>query len=356
MNLLDILREAWSDTRRQVIPTLLLLIVSLSATAGALVTAGQHMAQQALLQTQLESPSARLITVRENSGALTPHILGLIQNTSTVDSAFGVGDIVEAETPVPGVTVSAWEVTDVTVPYERTTGRVPRDTEAIVDTSLLTTVGWDLPSGSLHTFHGRDIPVVSGATTREGYESFAQSALIQSDNLPSFRTIVIMAKDLTDITDTQNAVRSYLGPDFQGNLTFDNSGLSIVHDMTTGGYAEYARAILMTVIALGSILVSIVALTYVLIFRRTLGRRRALGITRIDLTLVTLARTAIPITIGALIGGIGADVFSRFALSAIPPSFTSAVVALTIIIPCACALPPIVWAANRDPVSVLRTA
>lgn len=356
MNLTDILREAWNDTRRQLVPTLLLLIVSLSATIGALLTAGQQMAQQALLQNQLDAPSARLITVRENTGALTPAILDLIQRTTTVEQAFGVGEIIEAETSIPGVTISAWEVTDPSIALKTTMGRTTTDTEAVLDTNLLTEMGWDAPSGTLTAYQRLPIPVVAGATVRPGYEAFAKSALIRSENLNSYRTIVVMAKNLDDVSETQTAIRTYLGPDFQGSLTFENSGLSIVNDMTTGGYADYARTILITVIALGSILVSIVALTYVLIFRRTLGRRRALGITRSDLTLVTLARTCIPLTIGAVVGGISADIISRTTLSPIPIDFTSAVVALTIIIPSACAIPPIIWAANRDPVSVLRTA
>lgn len=100
----------------QIVPTLLLLIVSVGATCGALLTAGQQMAQQQILQERLESPSARLITVHENSGALSPGILRLIQGTDNVEAAFGTGEVFEAETSVPGVSLTVWEVSDTRIP------------------------------------------------------------------------------------------------------------------------------------------------------------------------------------------------------------------------------------------------
>lgn len=78
MKLFDVLREAWKDAIRQVIPTLLLFLVSLGATCGSLLAAGQQMAQQETLQDQLQAPQARVITVRENSGALSRSLLEMI--------------------------------------------------------------------------------------------------------------------------------------------------------------------------------------------------------------------------------------------------------------------------------------
>ncbi len=191
---------------------------------------------------------------------------------------------------------------------------------------------------------------------RQGCESFADSVLVHVKDLDSFRTIVIMSDQLQNVSNIQNAVRSYLGSSHQGELVFENSGLAIVVDMTAGDYAGFARTILLTVIALGSFLTAIVSLTYVLLYRRVLGRRRALGIARIDLGLLTLGRISLPVVIGSVIGGFFADILSRTLYSPVPITFTGAVVIIMVLVPCCAAIALISWAVNRDPVSILRSA
>lgn len=222
--------------------------------------------------------------------------------------------------------------------------------------SLLTRVVWEAPSGSLRTNQGRQIPIVSGGHVRQGYESFADSALVHVKDLDSFRTIVIMSDQLQNVSNIQNAVRSYLGSSHQGELVFENSGLAIVDGMRAGDYAGFARTILLTVIALGSFLTAIVSLTYVLLYRRVLGRRRALGIARIDLGLLTLGRISLPVVIGSVIGGYFADILSHTLYSPVPITFTAAVVIIMVLGPCSAAIAPISWAVNRDPVSILCSA
>lgn len=271
-------------------------------------------------------------------------------------SAFGVGDIIEVQTAITGVKIPLWEVSDVSVPFHITVGREPLNNEAVVDVKLIEKLGWEVPSGTLQKNQGEEIAVVSGGIARSGYEDFADSALVKRDNLDSFRSIVIMADKLSDVEKIQNAVRSWLDQDSPDNLVFENSGLNIVAELTSGKYTRYAMSILFTVIAVGSVLSSIVSLTYVLIFSRTLGRRRALGITRIDLTLLTLARICIPILAGAVIGGALTYAVALVWFTAIPIYFTLSVVAFMVMFPSLCVLPPVLWAANRDPVAVLRTA
>ncbi|MDO5726789.1 MAG: hypothetical protein Q4Q03_02570 [Bowdeniella nasicola] len=350
----ELFRDAWRDARMQIIPTLLLIIVALGATIGALLTAGQQVAQQQILENKLQSPAAGLIVIRAQNGTINPAVVSMLQRTDGVEAAFGVGDIITAEPSIPGIPVTAWEVTDVTAAYRLTTGRAPRTGEAVIAENLLPTLGWDQPAGSITTPAGGVVGVIAGGAPRPGYNTFADAVLIQADHLTELRSIYVMAQTLADVSNTQAAALSYIGEEL--DTAVESSGLQIVSELTQGDYAAYARSMLLTVLALGAFLTAIVSLTYVLLYKRLLGRRRALGITRSDLALVTLIRIAIPIAIGAIIGGSGAFVLSRFRYGPLPASYAIAVVSAIASTSCLAAAVPIAWAVRRDPVTILRSA
>ncbi|MEW6862015.1 hypothetical protein QEV69_00490 [Trueperella pyogenes] len=351
---LHIVREAWRDTWRQIIPTLLLFVVSIGATLGALLTAGQQVAQQQILHNQLKDPAARFVMIRDPSGELlNRQILTLLQNTSGVESAIGVGEVLEVESL--GAKITAWAVTDSAVAIETTRGRALTVGEGVIDESLLSKIGWDVPSGAVYAAAQREIAVVAGGKTRPGFSFFADAVLVHQPQLENMRAIAIMAERLVDVPTIQAAIHTYTDA-APGKLTFESSGLSIVDRVTSGDFARYTRSILFTVVGLGTFLTAVVSLAYVLLYRRTLGRRRALGITRIDLAALTLIRMAAPNLIGAVSGAIVADVVARIWLSPIPLPFTVAVVLILVITSGFAALVPIAWAVNRDPVAILRTA
>ncbi|WP_300047829.1 hypothetical protein [Trueperella sp.] len=357
MKLVQLLREAWRDARRQVVPTLLLFVVSLGATVGALLTAGQQVAQREALENQLNHPSARVLTVREATGKLlNAQVVQLLRTTRGVESVIGVGEVTEVDASVPGAKTTAWRVTDAAVPLALTRGRLPADGEAAIDESILSKLGWEVPSGVVRTGAGQEFAVVAGAKAREGYEAFAESVVVQDSQLTNMRSLVIMADTIDAVPSIQAAIRSYAGEETPGELSFESSGLAIVDRVTSGDFASYMRSILLTVIGLGSFLTTVVSLAYVLLYRRLLGRRRALGITRIDLAALTLARVTLPIALGAALAGVTADVVARAWLSPIPPQCTIAVGLVMVMTSSLTALIPIAWAVNRDPVSILRTA
>ncbi|WP_311591019.1 hypothetical protein [Trueperella bernardiae] len=357
MRLVQLLREARRDARRQVVPTLLLFIVSLGATLGALLTAGQQVAQREALAGELNDPSARVLAVREATGKLlNAQVVQLLRTTRGVESVIGVGEVLEVDAAVPGAKTTAWQVTDLSVPFVLSRGRSPADGEAAIDEEVLRKLGWEVPSGVVLTSAGREFPVVAGATVRPGYEVFAESMVVQNSELQTMRSIVVMADAIDAVPPIQAAIRTYAAEESPGQLTFESSGLAIVDRVTSGDFASYTKSVLLTVIGLGSVLTTVVSLAYVLLYRRLLGRRRALGITRIDLTALTLVRVTLPIALGAALAGLAADVVARVWLSPIPPQFTVAVALVMVLTSSLTVLIPIAWAVNRDPVAILRTA
>ncbi|HSN44583.1 MAG TPA: ABC transporter permease, partial [Propionibacteriaceae bacterium] len=92
-----------------------------------------------------------------------------------------------------------------------------------------------------------------------------------------------------------------------------------------------------------------------LIRRKDLGRRRTLGANRWDLTSLVALRATLVALIGALAGAILGLVWTSRTAIHVPPSFAAALVALAVIAAGIASIAPAIYAARRDPVTVMRT-
>lgn len=124
----------------------------------------------------------------------------------------------------------------------------------------------------------------------------------------------------------------------------------VMEDVTVFG-----RSLFIGVLLAGAVLVAIVTLTDVLVRRADLGRRRALGATRGTIISLVLLRSMIAALVGVIVG-VGASAVLTNRMETMPPtSFMIGVGILSIIAAIASSIPPAIYAANRDPVAVLRT-
>ena len=119
--------------------------------------------------------------------------------------------------------------------------------------------------------------------------------------------------------------------------------------------ATFGRTLLLGVLGGGALLVAIVTLADVLVRRKDLGRRRALGATRGAILFLVVLRTLAPALLGAALG-VAAGLYATSRLGAMPPwPFTLGTATLALLAASVAAIPPALYAATRDPVRVLRT-
>lgn len=155
---------------------------------------------------------------------------------------------------------------------------------------------------------------------------------------------------------SRDGVLGILGDPSADDVSIDMpSGLGLLDRVAAGEVAEHNRTTLLAALGMGVVLLSAVVLSDVLLNRSDLGRRRALGISRTDLTLLTILRTFVPATAGAVAAAAGVGVFYWYAGTTIPVSISVSVVVPTLVTVMVSALFPALWASRRDPVSVLRT-
>ena len=154
-------------------------------------------------------------------------------------------------------------------------------------------------------------------------------------------------------------LRDVLGVGLAGSASPTGESPTALADLQRavgGDLGGYRRALLLVVQATGGFLVAVVVLAEVLLRRRDLGRRRALGASRPGLLLLVVARTAVAATPGVVVGSALGTLAAHAWAQPPPLAFAAGTGLLTMFAAMLAATPPALLAAWRDPVAVLRTA
>lgn len=361
MKLDDLLREALAAARCSPIPSALVALVVAATTCVALVTVGRQAALEADLARELAGPAARTLTVtdNENSGTLRPATVEVLDGLSSVEAAVGSTipvDVVNGAVGDPKVALTGL-VGDTGRAITLTRGRLPlTDGEAVVSVEVQRRLGLAEPVGFLSTADGRQWAIVGAFEPKAPFTDLSGMAVTFPSAPTSLRQVQVISTSIDVASATQNAALSIMAAG--ANKLNVNSPLGaaatgkLVEQQVTG----FGRSLLLFILGAGGFFVAVVVLSDVLIRRRDLGRRRTLGITRGDLVLLVALRTTAPAGLGAVCGlglGLGLGALGGHVPD---PLFAIGVAVLACLTALLASVPPAVLAANRDPVSVMRTA
>lgn len=360
MSLWTLMREAARSAWAQKIPSLLILVVTAAMTASALATVGQAAATDRAIRTQLDQAGARVLTVTDakGRGLINPAVLDLVRSTSGVEVAVALTSPVDVTNgAIPGSDrVPAWQASDPALVTDVQQGRAPHPGEAIVSAPAMDTLRLVDPTGWVRIDQFTQYPIVGEGTARPGFEDLNTGLVIQAPPGTDYRQLRVIIDDISHVPAVQRAVLAIIGTSNPDDVSIDSpQGIALTSQLLTGQIAQSNRATFLLILTAGAFFVTVVALTDVLLHRKDLGRRRALGITRTALTALTTIKTGLPAGIGALLATLGATAWSARQDITLPPDFTTATAILATLTALAATLPPAAWAAHRDPVNVLRT-
>lgn len=360
MSLWSLLREALRSAWAQKIPSTLIVLVTAAMSVSALVTVGQAAARDREIREQLDLAGARTLTVTDSlgQGFITPALLAMVRDTSGVEQAVGLSTPIDVSNgAIPGSSkVPAWEVSDPTVATHLIRGRSPRVGEGITSAAVMDTLRLSTPAGWVQSDQVLQYPLVAEGVTAAGFEDLDAGVLVQAGPDTDYRQLRVIIDDISHVPSTQRAVLALVGTSDPTQIQVDSpQGIAMTSQLLTGQIAAGNRATLLLILAAGAFFVAIVSLTDVLLHRKDLGRRRALGITRGALTILTTLRTAMPAAVGAVLGAAGASIWSSAQGVTPPADFTVAIAVLTTFVALLATVPPAAWAAHRDPITVLRT-
>ena len=359
------LREALATTWAAKVPSTLVTFLVAVMCAATLATVGRTAAAEEQLLDRLDSAGSRVLVVSDARGddLISPTIVDQAAGLSTSERAVGTIipiDVVNGIVGQGGTRVPAWGVHgDLAAVATLTSGRWPGPGEALVTEEAMTRLGLDDPVGwvaQASTTVVDDWSVVGSFTPREPFGDYGAGLLYVAPTGRALDSVHVVLTSAGVARAAQSQVLRLIDPPAPDSVAVTSPvSLAQLQEQVTGDLATFGRTLLLGVLGGGALLVAIVTLADVLVRRKDLGRRRALGATRGAIVTLVVLRTLAPAVLGAALG-ITTGLYATTRLGALPPwTFTVGTATLALLAASAAAVPPAIYAATRDPVRVLRT-
>lgn len=240
------------------------------------------------------------------------------------------------------------------------TARPPLGGEVLLSTRAARLLGMPEGPGAVDLPSGAQAPAV-GLFEAEGPLAFLSGGgvlVTAPSGEESVSALYVVAHSPAAAATLPATVLAAIGPPDPGALRVEApTALADVQTVVQGDLGRFGRGILVATLAVGGVLVGVGVLGQVLLRRRDLGRRRALGAGRPLLLALVVVQTGIAAWAGSLLGAATGLVILQRLLGTVPePSFVVGTCALAVLGALLAAVPPGVLAGWRDPVAVLRTA
>lgn len=332
---------------------------------ATILTVGRSVSAEREVAARLDGAGSRVLVIGDakQAGIITDTTVTATSALSVVDRSMGLTlpvDVTNGVIGAGGTKVPAWLlVGDPRSAATLTGGRWPKPGEAIASASarqrlgLADGIGWVTTGASTGT---AQFPIVGTFTARAPFDKLTEGVIVAAPAGTNPAELSVIATRADEARTVQALVIGLIKPADNSDITVQSPvSLAEIQAQVGADFGSFGRNILYGVLGAGALLIAIVVLADVLIRRKDLGRRRALGATRSVITALVMLRTAIPALIGAALGaGLGFYLTTRWHVAP-PPTFAIATAVLATITSAASAILPAVFAARRDPVAVLRT-
>jgi len=357
-----LVREAVRSALSSRVPTALVAVLVAAMCLTTILTVGRAAAAQGQVEKRLEDAGSRLLAVSDakDSGFLTASVVDQVTGMSTVERAVGWTVPVDVTSAAVGggAAVPAWTVVgDLADAVELVAGRWPQPGEALVSVAAQAALGFDAPVGAVSTSGDEQGWSVVGAfRARAPFTDLEAGVVAAGAPGTPAHTLNVVATDSSGAKVTQSAVMALLARTDPADLSVVSpTSLAELQDAVVGDLARYNRTLLLAVMTAGAVLVGVVSAADVLVRRRDLGRRRALGAPRWALTVLVLVRATCGGVVGAVVAAVVGVLVTERIGQAVPLTFVAATAALGVLAAALSSVPPAVAAARQDPVRVLRT-
>ncbi|MDF1486824.1 ABC transporter permease [Tessaracoccus caeni] len=363
MRPLVLLREAAATAWASKVPSALVSLLVAVMVATTLATVGRSAAAEEQLNARMDQAGSRLLVVRDAQGKalIGPSIVEQASGLSVAERVIGTLaaiDLVNGVVGSGGARVPAWGIVgDFADAVTLTAGRWPNPGEALVSTTAQQQLGMIEPYGWVTepTSNGGEYAVVGAFQAREPFGDYDAGVLYHPGAVDT-DTLSVITRSPHQAAAAQALVLALIAPSRIEDVQLTSPiGVAELRNQVVGDLAGYNRTLLIGVLSAGGLLTAIVVLADVLVRRKDLGRRRALGANRATIVALVTARTTGPALLGAALG-VAAGLVLTTRLNAVPPAgFVVAIAVLALLAAIASTIPPALYAATRDPVTVLRT-
>lgn len=357
----QLILEAIAAVKAQRVSSFLVAMLAGVMCLATILTVGRAVSAEREVAARLDEAGSRVLVVRDTkqSGLIPPSVVQATSALSVVERAAGLTipiDVTNGIVGVGGAKVAAWRVVgSARSAATLTGGRWPKPGEALASETAKAKLG--LADGVGWVQSGFDqFPVVGTFAVRTPFSEIGDGLIIAAEGNETAAALYVVATRANEAGTAQNLVTLLIKPTNASDVSIESPvSLAEIQRQVEADFGNFSRNILYGVLGAGALLIAIVVLADVLIRRKDLGRRRALGATRSVIVALVVLRTAIPALIGASFGA-GAAFYLTTRWQVAPElAFTVATAVLAVLTSAASACLPAVFAARRDPVAVLRT-
>lgn len=353
-------KETAGSLRGQKVAVAMIGLLVAAMCATVVISTGRAEAAQRQVAARVEAAGSRQLIITDQTGGplASSAAVTVLAGATGVEAAAGIGtarDVTNGEVGPGGTLVTAWPILgNLADVGHLTRGRWPQPGEALASDAALRSLGLDAPVGWVIDKTGNQHAVVGSYTPQPGFDDLDGILIAHTaDTTPTLRVIVTDAGVASGV---QSLALSVLDPPNPSDLRVTSpTALAALEQLVSGDLGAYARTL--TAITLGSatLLIAIVVLSQVLLQRRDIGRRRALGAPRWAVITLIIGQAATPALVGAILGtGIALIIGARTGATTTITLATGAII-LGVLAAAIAAILPATIAAWRDPVRVLRT-
>jgi putative ABC transport system permease protein len=359
-----LLLEAYRAARSQFAGSAIVGLVVAAVAAVILITTGQTAATEKRVLDRIDEAGSRTLeisAVNSKDEFLRTNMLPVIWGLPSTEVVAGLSTATDGRNAALGEgaePIAFWTYYG-DVDALNWSGRSPRPGEALVGERALHRWGEPAGLGTLALPDQRQAAVVGTFTANDSLSTLTEGGIIvgrDDVDVPIQRMLVTArsAKEVGGLTAEVLEIVAPSRPDAVQVLT--PVALADLQAVVAGDLGSFGRDLLAGVLAAGSLLVALSVLGQVLLRRRDLGRRRALGANRGTLIALVLLQTTYAAISGVVVGVAVGLLATHQIMGALPDlSFVIGSATLAVLAASLAALPAAVAAAWRDPIAVLRT-
>jgi len=337
--------------------SLLVAGLAFAVPLAVLGVVGMNFEGQAAILARVDETGARIITVTSagDSGAVLPAAaVERIGNLQGVAWVIGLGPVADVRNglgvgPAPLLTIRAVRA-PITLTPEASRGL----DGAYVSTTSATRLGL---SGAYGALAPGSIPVLGWFRARDPLGALDAFALLpRHDDTQLLERIIVAVDDVGWVDLTTAHIRDLVGSDATAVSTVTGSeALIAAREAIRNEVGRRDRLLVLVLMGAAMLAAAAVVSVGTLSTRRDFGRRRALGATRGQLTMLVMLTTFWPSVAGAAAGVLGGWAYLTSQLGhAADPEFPAAIGVLVVLALVVASIVPAAHAATRDPLRVLR--
>lgn len=356
--------EALRALRSQVLACVLALSAIAGMCAWMVTTAGREAGARAAVLATIDLEGTRTITIRAERGStlLTPSLVEVLSGLSDVETALGFTELTAVDSEFAPRAEAVGYRTMVIAPWPAdrnvtAAGELEASGQGLAVLGLADGAGAVVSSDGVERLVRGPAEPPSAASFLEPLVYRAESPSMAGSEGLTLATVVVIARTPDAVAYLTDYAIGLIKPGDPSQLTVRSSAeLAAVRQAISGSLDAASRVALAASLAGSMVMVFVTFLALTMIRRRDFGRRRALGASRgfiighLELQALILGGVG-----GAVGAGVGVAVLD--VKGAPLPSFQYlvAVVVMASIAALFGGLLPAVLAANRDPLSELRT-